>query len=182
MSDPIPTALEYFPEVPRTDSSAQAWFVYAMPLLVVVVISMFYPPGALLGGAFAFFLLWLRKRAAKKLPHARLEIREGRFLVFDRKEHPIVDVPLDGLLEVSLDTKTIQKVQENLSSGMPELRFVDSRVGPGIDNSRIEFVTSSSTTPLTEFYTSSIDANEWFSKIRRLLRKNGWVPLDERAS
>jgi len=34
---------------------------------------------------------------------------------------------------------------------------------------------------LTEEHVSHLEANEWFSKIRRLLRKNGWTPLDERA-
>lgn len=35
--------------------------------------------------------------------------------------------------------------------------------------------------PLTDHYTSSIDATDWFSKIRRFLRQHGWTPLDERG-
>ncbi len=92
----------------------------------------------------------------------------------------LLNVPLDALLEVSLDTKTIQRVQENVSSGIPDLRFVDSRVGPEIDTSRIELVLGKHSIFLTDEYLSSTDATDWFGKIRRFLRKNGWVPRDER--
>ena len=39
---------------------------------------------------------------------------------------------------------------------------------------------SSETLFLTKERLSHLDANEWFSKIRRFLRQHGWVPEDER--
>jgi hypothetical protein len=174
------SVLQYYPEQQRTDSSAIAWFVFIAPLMVLIIVGMiardFAWPAAILT---AVVMIW-RKKKAKLTPHAVLEVESGNLRVRDRTGKTILDAPLDEILNVALDTKTIQKVQENMSSGVPDVRFIDSRVGPSIDNSRIEIQHGGETLLLTERYTSNIDASEWFSKIRRLLRKNGWKPLDER--
>jgi hypothetical protein len=81
---------------------------------------------------------------------------------------------------VSLDSKTIQRVQENAGHAIPALRFVEPVVGPPIDESRIVFDTADGPVLLTENFTSNIDATDWFGKIRRYLRQQGWVPEDER--
>jgi hypothetical protein len=172
--------LEYFPEQPVTDSSAIAWYTIISPVIVAMLVATFLPNLALPAAGLTVFVLWYRRRSVKALPQSVLTIRNAQLLVSDGSGRQLLDVPLAELEDVSLDTKTIQKVQENLSSGIPELRFIDSRVGPAIDNSRIELVTAERTITLTEHYTSSTDATEWFGKIRRFLRQHDWQPLNER--
>ena len=175
-----PKTLEYFPERPRIESSAAAWYAFLIPGMVVVAVGVFAPSWALPAGVMAALAMWYRHRQLVKRPHATLSVQNGHLIVTDARSHAIFSKGLDELLNVTLETKTIQKVQENMSSGIPDLRFIDSRVGPSIDNCRIELVTRDEVVTLTDFFTSSIDANDWFSKIRRFLRQNGWRPLDER--
>jgi hypothetical protein len=172
--------LPYFPERPRTDSSAVAWYVFVSPLLVAFAVGMFAARFALPAALATAFVLWYRQRRLRKLPQAVLTVSQARLIVTNVAGRTLLDVPLEELDDVALDTKTVQKVQESLTSGVPELRFINSRVGPAIDNSRIELVTLDTRLPLTEFYTSSTDATDWFSRIRRFLRDQGWRPVDER--
>ncbi len=175
-----PRVLEYFPEKQRTDSSAIAWFQFVFPLLVGAMLLAVLPSWALPGAVAAALCLWWWRRQRKKLPHMTLRIESGSLTVHNAHGTVVFDATLDELDDVMLDTKTIERVQENMSSGMPMTRFVDSTVGPSIDTSRIELISDDVVTRLTEEYTSNIDATEWFSKIRRFLRKGGWVPLLER--
>jgi len=179
MSDE-PKTLEYFPERPRIESSAIAWYAFLIPGGVIVAVGLFAPDWALPAGVTAALVMWYRRRRLLKRPHATLRVKDGHLIVTDARSQAIFSKGLDELYNVTLETKTIQKVQENMSSGIPDLRFIDSRVGPSIDNCRIELVTSDEVVTLTDFFTSSIDANDWFSKIRRFLKQNGWRPLDER--
>jgi hypothetical protein len=181
MKEPIPNVLEYFPEKPRRDSSVAAWYVFISPFLVAMAVGLIAPNWALPCAVLAGFTLWYRRRRILKRPQATLRVANSRLLVVDAKGRQLLEIGLEELANVTLDTKSIQMVQENISSGMPQLRFIDSRVGPAIDNSRIELVTADETVVLTEYYTSNIDATDWFSKIRRFLRKNGWRPLAERG-
>jgi hypothetical protein len=183
MEEPKQDVLEYFPELPRVESSAVAWYVIVLPFVVAMAASALIAPGwALPLAGLTMFVLWRRDRAARKRPHRTLRVAESRLFVTDADGRLLLKVKLSRLRDVTLDTKTIQKVQENLSSGIPDLRFIDSRVAPAIDNSRIELVTARETVVLTEHYTSSTDASDWFTKIRRFLRKNGWQPWDERET
>jgi hypothetical protein len=180
--DSNPRVLEYFPEEQRHHSSAIAWYVFISPLLVAIFIALIEPDWSIPGALVATVVLWYHLRRQRKRPGATFKVEDSHLVVLDAAGHDLVRVTLDDLEEVALDTKTIQRVQENVSAGgIPELRFVESQVGPGIDNSRIELVTANDVIPLTDYYTSSIDATDWFSKIRRFLRKNGWTPLDERG-
>jgi hypothetical protein len=126
--------------------------------------------------------LYWRRRKRRSTPQVLFEVIGDRLTLTDRKGQTILDARILDISDVTLDTRTIQKVQENLSSGMPELRFIDARVGPGIDEARIEIRCGDRVLPLTEQRTSHIDASDWFAKIRRFLRRNGWVPLDERTA
>lgn len=175
------TRLEYFPEGRRIESSAVAWYVFIAPFFVVVVVGLVERRLAWPAGLITAVWLYFPGRKRRRAPHVVLEAIDGRLIVTDKKGSRILDVSMDEVTNVTLDTRTIQKVQENLSSGMPELRFIDARVGPGIDEARIEIRCGDRVVPLTEQRTSHIDASDWFGKIRRFLRKNGWVPLDERA-
>ena len=63
---------------------------------------------------------------------------------------------------------------------LPELRFINATVGGEQDVARIGLELTRETLFLTKERLSHLDANEWFSKIRRFLRQHGWVPEDER--
>ncbi len=64
----------------------------------------------------------------------------------------------------------------------PVSRLVDTKVGPELDVSRIAFEVDGRAEPirLSEAYFSHMDSIEWLGKIRSFLRRQGWVPLDER--
>ncbi len=173
--------LEYFPARRGTDSSAVAIYALFGPLIIAVFLAELGFGNLALFGAVAFWIfLWNRHRQRKHRPQAVLRIHGGRLRVFDARERLMVDTSLDELLNVALDTKTIQSVQENSGSAVPGLRFIDSVVQAPVDISRIELVTEDGSFFLTEDHLPSIDTTEWFGKIRKLLRRNGWVPADER--
>jgi hypothetical protein len=90
-------------------------------------------------------------------------------------------VELRHLEEVYLDTKTIQRLRE-APNPVPQLSFLNQSVGGEQDESRIALQFANDTVFLTEARLSHLEANEWFSKIRRFLRRNGWTPISERSS
>jgi len=86
------------------------------------------------------------------------------------------------LLEVELDTKTIQRGQNNLNSGvLPYFRLLHGQVGSATDISRILLVTSTHDMPPTEERLSISYTSESFGQMRRFLRNHGWLPEDERS-
>jgi hypothetical protein len=172
--------LRYFPEQRGIDSSVVGVYFILVPAMVGVVIAVIGLPELSIPGVFAAVaVLWYRSRSPTT-PHAVLEVEASQLRVVRGESELLLEVPLEELLDVSLDSKTIQRVQENAGHPMPELRFVQPVVGPPIDESRIVFETLDGPVLLNENFTSNIDATEWFGKIRRYLRKNGWVPEDER--
>lgn len=178
-----PNSLEYFPERRGTESSAVAMYILIAPLMVAILISFFSPTLAWPGAGLTAIWMLLRRRRQRTTPHAVLRVLNSRLTVADATSKVVLDIPLEDLLNVSLDTKTIQKVQENMRSGVPDLRFIDSTVSPGIDVSRIELETLDHGSHfLTEKHISNTDAVEWFGRIRKFLRTNGWVPEDEKTA
>jgi len=176
-----PGVLEYFPEQARHQGSAIAWYFVA-PVLVALCVAFIKPKWTVPSAVLAVIVLWFYSRRRRKLPGATFTIESSNLIVVDAAGHELLSVTLDELEEVTLDTKTIERYQESVSSGgIPEVGFVPGRVGMAIDNSRIELVTAKDVIPLTDFFTSSIDATDWFSKIRRFLRQNGWTPVGERG-
>jgi hypothetical protein len=107
-----------------------------------------------------------------------LHVDRGELWITSAKRTLAERMQLDGI-DVVLDTVTIQKVQEG-GSAIPAMRFIDATVAPDQDTARIVIVGGGERYPLTEDYVAYMEATEWFGKIRVFLRKNGWVPLDER--
>jgi hypothetical protein len=165
----------------RRGSSAVAMFqLFSVPPVVGVALTMLLTPTAGLVGLVAAGIgsIWWWRRA----PHAggvvlRVEDAELRILSGNRKQEK-ERISLDEV-DVELDTKTIQRVQEG-GSAIPAMRFIDATVGPELDTARIVVVGRGKRIPLTEAYVAHMDATEWFGKIRVFLRKSGWTPRDER--
>jgi len=166
----------------RRGSSAVVMFqLFSAPLVVGLILSQIGGGTLALGGMIVAggVAIWWWKRA----PHAggvvlRVEGNELSVLSANRKIEK-ERFALDDV-DVVLDTKTIQKVQEG-GSAIPAMRFIDATVGPELDTARIVVVGKRRRLALTEDYVTHMDATEWFGKIRVFLRKNGWIPADERA-
>lgn len=173
--------LAYFPEGKRPTSSVTAIYALLMPMLAAVACAMVFNSGAmgLLGGGLAIAWTYWQRRRAKVVPRARLRVDAGVLHLSGAAFPSELAVPLEQLLDVYLDTKTIQRVQEN-PGPIPDLRFINATVGGEIDTARIALELQTETHFLTVEHVSHTDANEWFSKIRRFLRRQGWVPEDER--
>jgi hypothetical protein len=129
--------------------------------------------------------LWWGSRNYRARPQATLTIQgeppRPRLEVLDKDFRELLNVPLNDLLEVELDTKTIQRVQMNRSIGvLPQLGMLNNKVGSASDISRIVLLTTRQEVPLTEQRISVSYATESFGDIRRFLRKHGWLPEAER--
>jgi hypothetical protein len=111
-----------------------------------------------------------------------LRVKHGELDVIASQPAARLHVPLGRIANVSLDTKTIRKVQEG-NAVTPALRFLDSKVGPEVDVARIAFDVDGYSQPvnLSEAYFAHMDSIEWLGKIRVFLRAQGWVPQDERG-
>jgi hypothetical protein len=86
---------------------------------------------------------------------------------------------LDDLRDVTLDTKTIRRVNEG-SALVPQAALISTTVGGAVDRSRIVLVTDDETTPLFLEDVAHMEATEHISKIRVFLRRAGWTPMEER--
>ncbi len=166
--------LEYFPEQSRSDSSAVAWIQLIAPIFVAIPVAILgYPKWALLGALLAIVIPWIRRKRRKISAHAILRIDETTLHITWSRTGEQFSVPLNDLLNVALDTKEIQRVQEN-AAGYPDLRFINSKVGPSLDVARIEFETRAGFKLLNDEFLSHLDNSEWFGKIRVFLRKK-WL-------
>lgn len=155
----------------------------SLPVGVAGILSMLVGPTAGLVGLVASGALgiWWWRRPPP--PGVVLRV-EGGALIVQRgaDKWPGIRYPLVDLVDVALDTKTIQRVEDG-GSAIPGMRFVDSRVGPDLDIARIVLVPRvGEPMALTDERGAHMNATEWLGKIRVFLRKNGWVPMDERAS
>jgi hypothetical protein len=89
---------------------------------------------------------------------------------------------LSHLADVALDVKTIERVSDG-GGAIPALRLIDSKVGPKVDTARIILVDGDGREVcLTEDYLPHSMATDSLGKIRVFLRKNGWIPEDEREA
>jgi len=169
----------------RRGSSAVVMFqLFSVPLIVGLIVSQ------LAGGTAALVAIVAAGGAAvwwwKRAPHAGgvvLRVDDGQLYVLSANRKVEKErFALDDV-DVVLDTKTIQKVQEG-GSAIPAMRFIDATVGPELDTARIVVVATSGRRrlALTEDYVTHMDATEWFGKIRVFLRKSGWIPADERET
>jgi hypothetical protein len=160
-------------------SSAVALFqLFTAPLMVAGLLSVVLSPTAGLLGLVAtgVIVIWMWRRR-KQADRIVLAVESGDLIV-GAGGRPIARMRLGDLEDVALDTKSIRPVQEG-GSAVPAVRFIDSKVGPEIDVSRIVLVGGGRSMRLHEAHVAHMTATEWVGKIRVFLRKNGWVPLDE---
>ena len=125
------------------------------------------------------FGLW-RWRRARDIEGVRLAVDDGELTVAPRNgAPPLLSVPLRDLLNVELETKTIQRLVRDTSIGAPYAR---TTVGPAADVTRIVLVPRAPDAPvaLTDAFVPHAEASEEFARIRRFLRAHGWLPVDER--
>ena len=166
--------------------TAVAWFqIFSLPIVFGVVVSIATTPAAGLVAivAASVFAVWYRRRSRHR-EGAILRVEEGQLLVINRGQRvPRATFALRDVSDVVLDVKTIRRVQEG-DSPIPAVRFTNTTVGPEIDTARIVLVgkKKSERVELSEAYLAHMDATEWLGKIRVFLRKNGWIPRDERKS
>jgi len=154
--------------------------LFSAPLIVGIVLSQIAGSTVAIAGmvASAIAAVWWWKRAPN-LGQVVLHVDRGELWITSANRTIAERVRLDEV-DVVLDTKTIQKVQEG-GSAIPAMRFIDATVAPEQDTARIVVVGRRERIPLTEDYVAYMEATEWFGKIRVFLRKNGWLPVDERA-
>lgn len=136
-------------------------------------------------GVVAFALLatgmfvWWRRR-----PHgdgAVLSVEGGMLVVVARRSgKELLRVPVRDVHDVTMDKRTIQRVQEG-GSAVPAVRFAETTVGPELEKARLVIVTPSGRLRLSDEYLAYIHTTEWLGKIRVFLRQHGWVPDDEEA-
>jgi hypothetical protein len=180
-SPPVPEhVLHYFPE-PKAASWLSWWFRLMAPLFAYVTVAALSGSavlGVLAAAAVLTGILSLRSRA-KRVPRATFTV-EGSLLQLSGPAFPAgCSFELSQLLDVYLDTETIQRVREN-PGPIPDLRLIDATLGGEQDTARIALELELETYFLTEERLSHLDASEWHNKIRRFLRKHAWVPDDER--
>jgi hypothetical protein len=153
-----------------------------LPMTVATLLSTLAGPVAGLCGAVgmaAVVAIWWHR--ARRGYDCVFRVEEGELSVRSRgKGGANARMRLDELANVVLDTKAINRLQDG-GSMIPGMRFVDGRVAPEVDVSRIMLVEVDGTsTALLERHIAHMDATEWVGKIRVFLRKQGWVPEDER--
>lgn len=178
--EPPPPAELFFESEDAEARRNSIQLLLAVPALVAVVLGGIVSPEAGLGGlvvsgvgAFAF---WKRPRKHGFV----FRVDEVLTVTESASGTTLVRVPLDGLFDVRLDTKTIQRVQEG-SSPIPAVRFSEATVGPEVDTCRVVLVTRGDEfVSLGDTFVAHMHATEWLGKIRVFLRKHGWLPLDER--
>jgi hypothetical protein len=139
-------------------------------------------PEAALGILVAAFAIGIwRWRRAPDVAGILLRVESGELTVSARGSGtPLATVRLLDLRNVSLDTKSIRKVEPGRDA-IPAVQFINTSVGPEIDIARIVLdVTERQPIRLTEAYLSHMDTIEWVGKIRSFLRAHGWIPDHER--
>ncbi len=165
----------------RRGSSVAMFQIFSVPPLVAVVLSMLATPEVGLFGLVASALgaVWWWRRP--RTHGYSIRVSGGDVTVSARASaRVLVSIPLGDLLDVTLDTKTIQRIQEG-SSAIPAVRFQEAQVGPALDTSRVVLVSRQDAfVPLGDTYLANMHATEWLGKIRVFLRKHGWVPEAER--
>jgi hypothetical protein len=147
-----------------SDGSGTAIGRIAVPIGAAALLAKFVSPYAGLAGlaAAVAVLVLIRKpdegRTVLSVADAVLTIRR------ERMKEPVAKIALSDVLDITIDRQTQQQGQ----SAKERVRLVLERPAPAdpiyIPETRI----------------SPIEAQEWYGKIRRFLRKHDWLPKDER--
>lgn len=130
-------------------------------------------------------VVWWYKRGPMRGDARLLRIEDGRddkmLLITRPNGKPLDAVRLRDVMNVELDTKTVEMVQEG-ASPIVAVRMIESKVGPAVDKSRLVIaLANKKQIRLGDEFQAYMDATEWTGKIRVFLRKHGWVPNDERS-
>jgi hypothetical protein len=152
--------------------------IFTAPLLVAAALAVFIggTAGGVGFGATLGYSVWSFRRQRER---ASLTIEQGILTIKIRGKS--TRLRIEEIVDVELDIKKIQRVQEG-SSMIPAVRFVESSVAPEVDTARVVIVGESGRVRLSDAYVAHVDAVEWLGKIRVFLRKNGWLPVDEREA
>jgi hypothetical protein len=167
-----------------TNHSLGFWLTYiTIPTLVATMTAIWISEtvGAIaLVGMLAFG--YFRRKSLATRARVVLRVEGGKLEVAGKGSNNMHhSIAFSELLDVELDTKTIQRVHEG-TSPIPAVRFTDTRIGLDVDQSRLVLVLQrGERIPLSEQRVAHMDAVESFGKLRSFLRKNGWVPLAERS-
>jgi hypothetical protein len=95
-------------------------------------------------------------------------------------KQPLAYLPLSQLADVTLDTRSIQRVVEGTSM-VPAVRYSEGRTAPEVDVARIVLIDCDGTTVnMGERFLAHTDAVDALGRIRVFLRSHGWIPEDER--
>lgn len=153
--------------------------IFSGPAIVALVLTLVFNGTVGLIGMVASAVggyLWWKKssveRTTVRVLDAHVEFGDSK------KPHR---VSLGDLFDISLETKTVQPLQEG-GSAIPAMRFLDAQVGPDVDTARLVFEIRGRRQPisLTSRYLAYGEATDWLGKVRVFLRKRGWEPLSER--
>jgi hypothetical protein len=154
----------------------------SLPLIVAgTIAALGSPTGGLIGGvAAAVFGVWRNKKATTSNPYLfRVDGGALRVIGSDGVRE-IARFDLEELLDVRLEIKTVKMVQEG-SSLVPAVRFIETKVADEVDTAKLALVgRDRPPVVLGDEYIAHMDATEQMGKLRVFLRKNGWVPADER--
>ena len=116
-----------------------------------------------LGVAVAFFILKRKPRQGRFVLRMHDDVLE---VTREEKGAPTVRITLVDLIDVTLDR---------------EARPASGRGGSASERVRLAFERRAPNDPIfvPEERVTPIEAQEWYSKVRVFLRKNGWVPHGE---
>ncbi|MBX3226477.1 MAG: hypothetical protein KIT84_32550 [Labilithrix sp.] len=152
-------------------------------VVAVVIAGLGYPPAAagvvVVSAAAA---IWRRARSPE-VGGVLFTVDSGELVVTQKAARKvIVQARLHDVLDVRLDTKEVERVVPG-DNAVPGVRFINTNIAPKVDVARIVIVLDNDRAPvlLTEQFLAHMDSVEWVGKIRSFLRKQGWVPADERA-
>ncbi len=163
-------ALSYVPRI-----VGQALFMVLLPVLAAIASP---PIGLALAACGVAWIVWDTRRCVRgELVH--MSVRATSFTV-RVGDGPTLEVPLSRIVDVRLDSKVVHHLVGQRADGI-NTAIVG---GPTMasDASRIELVLSDRTLFLGEERASHGLALESLRAIRLFLRRNGWVPKDERAA
>jgi hypothetical protein len=186
--DRAPSELVYEPIVRATERGAYGAILHTVviPALAGTAVAAVVSASAGLAAAAASCaaVVWWRRRTGGGLV---LHVEDGVLHIHERRTHaPRATLRLIDLVDVALDTKSEHLIQEG-PSAIPAIAFAESRIGPTIDKARIVLrvaregmAAAERTFPLSNERGPHHEASEQLGRIRVFLRKNGWVPGDER--
>jgi hypothetical protein len=179
---PPPTELVYLPNERRDQRSgcAFAFKVFAIPAGVCALL--LRAAGIAVGvAAFAVLLAIAFGRAARDRPGKVLRLEGGELRVYARGQRVALwTSPLKDLVDVVLETKTIERVVEGGSTNLG-MTYLNPRIAPPTDTNRIVLERrDGDRCLLSEEFHGHVDTVDWFARIRRFLRQSDWIPEAER--